>query len=102
MSVFAITGVRMNTRTQRVTDVRWAQVNPKSNEWMTEPAIAPLIDVVDAIQGGDDVWTIFHVGVHTVLGPKVKTVVYAGGLEGIETIPQDGHPERTLDALPQV
>jgi hypothetical protein len=101
MSIFAVNGVRLDERTGRVTHVRWAQVNPKQNQWVSEPAEAPVIDVVDAIVAGDQVWTIFPEGVNTVLGPQLKSVVYAGGLEGIDTV-DPKQVNRTLRDLPRI
>ncbi|WP_230427151.1 phosphatidylserine/phosphatidylglycerophosphate/cardiolipin synthase [Collimonas humicola] len=102
MSVFAITGVRINAQNGRIELVRWGQVNPATNTWAKEPTESPVIDVVDAVMGGDDVYTIFPVGGNTVLGPKVQLVVYAHGREGIETVDAAYNAGRTLADLPQI
>lgn len=101
MSLYAINGVRIDPETGRVTHVRWAQVDPKRNAWVRDPYVEEVISVVDAITGGDDVCTLFPVEDRTVPGPKVKVVVYAGGLEGIDVVDpkEDG---RTLADLPAV
>lgn len=101
MSVYAINGVRIDSATGRVTHVRWAQVDPQRNQWVVDPFVEEVIGVVDAIVGGDDVWTIFTVGAQTVLGPKVEVIVYAGGLEGIDVVdPKEAG--RALADLPAV
>ncbi len=102
MSIFAVNGVRIDPLTRRVTRVRWGQVNPKNNSWAEEPREAQVIDVVDAIAGGDDVYTIFGVEGHTVVGPKLKTVVYRDASEGIELDVDATKMTRTLDELPQI
>ncbi|MBN3816269.1 phosphatidylserine/phosphatidylglycerophosphate/cardiolipin synthase [Paraburkholderia sp. Se-20369] len=102
MSVFAVNGVRIDPLTRRVTHVRWAQVNPKDNSWVAEPREALVSDVVDAITGGDDVYTIFVVGGHRVVGPELKTVVYRDASAGIELDVDATKVSRALDELPQI
>lgn len=104
MSIYVIDGVRINAANDRVTHVRWGQVNPRNNQWTNPagPGIDEVIRAVDAIQGGDEVWTVFPVQGQTVLGPQVAVVVYPGGLEGIETADAANHPGRTMLDLPRI
>ncbi|RQR50380.1 phosphatidylserine/phosphatidylglycerophosphate/cardiolipin synthase [Burkholderia sp. Bp9125] len=102
MSIFAVNGVRIDPLTRRVTHVRWARVNPKDNTWVEAPREAHVMDVVDAIMGGDDVYTIFSVGGRCVTGPGLKTVAYRDATEGIELDVDATKVSRTLDELPQI
>nr|WP_241239262.1 phosphatidylserine/phosphatidylglycerophosphate/cardiolipin synthase [Burkholderia stagnalis] len=102
MSIFAVNGVRIDPLTGRVTHVRWAQVNPQDNSWIEAPREAHVTDVVDAITGGNDVYTIFSVGGQRVTGPELKTVVYRDASEGIELDVDATKVSRTLDELPQI
>ncbi|MBB6320534.1 phosphatidylserine/phosphatidylglycerophosphate/cardiolipin synthase [Paraburkholderia tropica] len=102
MSVFGITGIRIDDHTGVVTHVRWGQINPKNNSWFTEPVDAPVTDVVNAIVNGDEVWTIIPVaGAQTALGPRVHTMLSTGGLEGI-AVPPDTPDDRSFDVLPKI
>lgn len=102
MSIFAVNGVRIDPLTRRVTHVRWARVNPQDNSWVEAPREARVMDVVDAIMGGDDVYTIFSVGGQRVVGPELKTVVYRDASAGIELDVDATKVSRTLDELPQI
>lgn len=104
MSIYVIDGVRIDTANDRVTHVRWGQINPRTNQWadINGPGVDEVLRVVDAIQGGDEVWTVFPVHGQSVLGPQVRVVVYRGGLEGIETADAANHPGRTLPDLPRI
>ena len=62
-------------------------VDTDRNEWVTEPAEAQVIDVVDALASGDEAWTIYTAHGQTVPGPRLKTVGESEETEGIETHP---------------
>lgn len=102
MSIFAVNGVRIDPRTRRVTHVRWAQVDTRNNSWATEPYVALVIDVVDAITGGDEVYTVFLTRDGSVIGPRLRTVVYRDATEGIELHVDATRDPRTLGDLPQI
>ncbi|KVD94523.1 phosphatidylserine/phosphatidylglycerophosphate/cardiolipin synthase [Burkholderia stagnalis] len=102
MSIFAVNGVRIDLLTRRVTHVRWAKLNPQDDSWVEAPREARVMDVVDAIMGGDDVYTIFSVGGQSVVGPALKTVVYRDASQGIELDVDATKASRTLDELPQI
>ena len=96
-----VNGVRFSGDGSRLTHVRWGVVDTDRNEWVTEPAEAGVIDVVDALASGDEVWTIYteHDG-RTVPGPRLRTVGESEETEGIEThAGPDDH--RTLRDLPR-
>jgi hypothetical protein len=102
MATYAIDAVRINPMTDRVTHVRWALVNPKTNEWLSPHEIVEVADVVTAIHAGNAVWSFFTLGGLNLLGPKIKTVSHADGHDGIDTEVPDGHVEKFIDDLPRV
>jgi hypothetical protein len=102
MATYAIDAVRINPSTDRVTHVRWALVNPKTNEWLSPQEIVEVSDVVHAIHAGNAVWSLFTLGGMKLLGPKIKTVAHTDGLDGIDTDIPDGHVEKFMDDLPRV
>jgi hypothetical protein len=58
MSIYAINGIRVDYVTGRVTHVRWALVDAQKINWLADPKIAPVIDVVEAISAGDEVFCL--------------------------------------------
>jgi hypothetical protein len=83
MAVYAIDGVRINPASGRVTHVRWALVDPKTNEWLSPPQIVEVAEAVNAIHAGDVVWSLFTLGGRRYLGPKMKAVAHTNGDDGI-------------------
>lgn len=102
MATFAIDGVRIDPVTDRVTHVRWALVNPKTNEWLSPPRGVEVAQGVTAIHAGDGVWSLFTLGGRRFLGPKIKVVAHTGSRDGIDTGVPDGHVEKCIDGLPRV
>jgi hypothetical protein len=102
MATYAIDGIRINPATDRVTHVRWALVNPKTNEWLSSLEVVEVADVVRAIHAGDVVWSLFELGGMRFLGPKIKVVAHTNGDDGIDTDVPDGHVEKCIDDLPHV
>lgn len=102
MATFAIDGVRFDPLTDRVTHLRWARVNPKTNEWLSTPEIVEVAQVVKAIHAGDGVWSLFILGGMRFLGPKIRVVAHPGGHDGIDTDVPDSHVEKCIDDLPRV
>ena len=96
-----VNGVRFSDDGSRVTHVRWGIVDTDRNEWIAGPAVAEVIDVLDALMSGNEVWTIYTLQQgQTVPGPRLRTVGDSEGTEGIETNPgPDDH--RTLRDLPR-
>jgi hypothetical protein len=96
-----VNGVRFSDDDSRLTHVRWGIVDTDRNEWISGPDEADVIEVVDALMSGDEVWTIYTVqGGQTVPGPRLRTVGDSEETEGIETHPgPDDH--RTLRDLPR-
>ncbi|MFL9964905.1 phosphatidylserine/phosphatidylglycerophosphate/cardiolipin synthase [Paraburkholderia sediminicola] len=102
MSVRAITAVRLDQYSQRVTHVLWGQVSVNGERFEVAPHESPVIEVVDALAKGDTVVTVFPVDGQRVAGPEVRRVVDEAGREGIETLATDSGPGRMLADLPRV
>jgi hypothetical protein len=94
-----VNGVRYSGDGSRLTHVRWGVVDTERNEWIEGPAEADVVDVIDALAAGNEVWTIYTMHGRTVPGPRLRTVGDSDATEGIETHPApDDH--RTLRDLP--
>ena len=96
-----VNGVRFSDGDSRLTHVRWGIVDTVRNEWVSGPAEAEVVDVVDALASGDEVWTIYTtVQGQTVPGPRLRTVGESEDAEGIETHPGP-NDHRSLWDLPR-
>ncbi|HEY2927645.1 phosphatidylserine/phosphatidylglycerophosphate/cardiolipin synthase [Piscinibacter sp.] len=95
-----VNGVRFSEDDSRLTHVRWGIVDTDRNEWISGPAEAEVIDVVDALMSGNEVWTIYTVQGRTVPGPRLRTVGDSEEAEAIETH-TDPNDHRTLRDLPR-
>lgn len=102
MDTFAIDGVRINPTTDRITHVRWALINPKTNEWLSPHQIVEVGEVVKTIRAGNAVWSLFTLGERRFLGPQIKAVTHPDGHDGIDTEIPGGHVEKFIDDLPAV
>lgn len=81
--------------------VQWQVARTDTNTWVGQPAIVPVIVVVDAVLDGK-VGSVVPVGDGlTAQGPYVKTFVRADGTEGIEADPSDMEG-RSLFDLPRL
>lgn len=102
MTVYAITAVRLEQDSQRVTHVLWGQVSVSGEQFEVAPHESPVIEVVDALAKGDTVVTVFPLDGQRVAGPEVRRVAYEAGREGIETVDVDSGPGQTLLDLPRL
>ena len=102
MTVHAITAVRLEQDSQRVTHVLWGQVSVSGEQFEVAPHESPVMEVVDALARGDTVVTVFPLDGQRVAGPEVRCVAYEAGREGIETVDVDSGPGRTLADLPRL
>jgi hypothetical protein len=102
MTTYAITAVEIDERSDLVTKVKWGSVDTSHNIWIDEPAEVEVDQVLQAIGAGDDVYTIFAEGEHTVLGPRLDSARDAAGRETI--IPASGQARagRMLSDLPRI
>jgi hypothetical protein len=102
MAVHAITAVRMDGHSQRVTHVLWGQVSVSGEQFEVAPQASPVIEVVEALAKGDTVVTVFPLEGQRVAGPEVRRVVDEAGREGIEMVVADTDAGRTLADLPRL
>ncbi|WMY10992.1 phosphatidylserine/phosphatidylglycerophosphate/cardiolipin synthase [Paraburkholderia phenoliruptrix] len=102
MTVHAITAVRMDRNSPRVTHVLWGQVSVSGEQFEVAPHASPVIEVVDALTRGDTVVTVFPLDGQRVAGPEVRRVVDEAGREGIEMVIADSDAGRTLADLPRL
>ncbi|SAK94384.1 hypothetical protein AWB75_06799 [Caballeronia catudaia] len=102
MAVHAITAVRMDGNSERVTHVLWGQVSVNGEQFEVAPHASPVIDVVDALAKGDTVVTVFPLDGQRVAGPEVRRVVDEAAREGIETVVADSDAGRKLADLPRL
>ncbi|TCK32661.1 hypothetical protein B0G84_8487 [Paraburkholderia sp. BL8N3] len=101
MAVRAITAVRTDANTRRVTHVLWGHVSVAGDQFELTPDVGPVSDVVDALSRGDTVVTVFPVDGQRVAGPEVRPVQHEDGQMDIEAVP-DPHSGRTLTDLPRL
>lgn len=83
MALYGLTAVHLN-ESGRVMRARMQRTDGATNSWVGQPGEFEAHEVANFIATGDDVFSIFIVPGGTVLGPKFRRVVYAGGTEGIE------------------
>lgn len=94
-----IEAVRFNARNSQVERVRWGKVNTDQNIWESGPAEADVIEVVDKVKSGTNVWTIIPLEGQTVPGPTVRVVAEAYGIESIELDNAENRLGRTMRHL---
>jgi len=102
MATFGIDGIRISSSTDRVTHVRWAQIDPQTHDWLSPPTISALANVTDDIRLGAVVYSVFTLGGMRFLGPKIKSVPHPDGADGIDMEVPDGSVEKSIDDLPRV
>lgn len=81
--IHVIEAVHIDGRSGQVSRVRWGLADTETNTWRTGPAEADVIEVVDKVMAGTDVWTTIPVGGGKAPGPKVRAY---GGRNGFESI----------------
>ncbi len=100
MSIFAIDGVRWNN--DRVTHVRWGEIDDLTTDWASVPKVVGVDHVVDALGKGERVRTLFKLGGRIYLGPRVAAIPYANGHTGIEAVLEEDRVEKSLEDLPNI
>jgi len=98
--MFMIQAVAVDSR-DRVDRVQWQAADTQTNQWVGAPSVVRIIEVVDRLNRGDRVGTVFPTLVGTTQGPWTKVVVDGNGKEWVET---DTTPDdrRTLLDLPRM
>ena len=105
MSVHAISAIRLDAD-GRVVAVEWAPVDTTTNQWEREPEPANVAEVVDAIESGNVVFSLFPSESGLVPGLPFMVVEYANGwktinLDGIPTLDREVHDmQRMSDKVP--
>lgn len=82
MALYGITAVRLDG--ERVVQVRMKRFDGATKSLVGELGNYEAHEAANLIAGGDTIYSIFKIPGGTVLGPKFKYVVYAGGNEGVE------------------
>lgn len=82
MNVFAVSRVGLD-QDGRVTDVLWARVDTRRNEWAAAEAEAPVADVVRALHAGAQVFALFPSEHGHVPDRRFTVVEYDNGWESI-------------------
>ncbi len=100
MSILAVDGVRWSN--DRVTHVRWGKIDELTVNWASVPKVENVDRVVDALEKGEQVRTVFRLGGRSYLGPQVTAIPYVNGHIGIEASLEDGRIEKSLEDLPNV
>jgi hypothetical protein len=98
--VFAVSKVRLDPD-GRVTAVLWGRVDTKANDWATPEMLAPVDDVVRAIEAGDPVFALFPTRHGHVPERRFEVVDYD---DGWQTIVLDGPtvPDRDIHDMDRV
>ena len=95
MTVHAISAVRLDVD-GRVVAVEWAPVDTDANRWEREPEPASVAEVVDAIESGDVVVSLFPSESGLLPGLPFMVVEYGNGwktinLDGVPTLDREVH-----------
>ena len=102
MATYGVDGVRISSSTDRVTHVRWAQIDPQTHDWLSTPTISEVAAVTSDIRSGAVVYSVFTLGGMRFLGPKIKPVPHPNGIDGIDMEVPDGNVEKSIDDLPRI
>jgi hypothetical protein len=81
-STFAVSKVGLDTD-GRVMQVQWGRVDTRKNAWATREILAPVLDVVDALNAGDQVFALFPLLHGHVPERRFVVANYDGGLKTI-------------------
>jgi hypothetical protein len=97
--IYVIEAIRFDRQDEQVARVRWGTVDTDRNVWLDDPRGTDVIDVVNKVMAGTDVWSVVSVDAHTVPGPKVRVIANARGIESIELANDYSGPQRTIRDL---
>ena len=96
MSAFAVSKIDLDTD-GRVTQVLWGVIDKKSNRWVSAEELAPVADVVAAIQNGDQVLAIFPPTAGGLPEREFVVVEFDDGTETIDLVEVSGPAPRIHD-----
>lgn len=100
MSVYLIVAIHVDEELQRITEVRWGEVDEGELRFIEGTAVADVLEVVDAIYAGNSVYAHRTVEGRIVPGPRVRTLIFDSGDEGIDLDDADleaGHTWNVVD-----
>jgi hypothetical protein len=85
----------------RVTHVQWGRVDTATNLWIGPEAVAPVADVVAAVQAGDQVFALFASTNGHLPGRQFRSVDYDDGRQTIvlQGSPKAGHEIHDMNRL---
>ena len=96
MSAFAVSKIDLDTD-GRVTRVLWGVIDKTSNRWVSDEELAPVAEVVAAIQSGDQVLAIFPPTAGRLPEREFVVVEFDDGTETIELDEISGPAPRIHD-----
>lgn len=82
MKTHAVAKVRLDGD-GRITGVEWGPVNTETNEWHTEPQIADVSEVVNAVHRGEDVYALFPTAHGMMPMRRFRIVTYDNGWQTV-------------------
>jgi hypothetical protein len=102
MNVFAVSKVHLD-EDGRVIAVYWGRVNTDTNSWASAEVIAPVREVVQALQAGDQVFALFPSTHGHVPDRQFVVVDYESGwetiaLDGPATFEREMHDMERLES----
>jgi hypothetical protein len=99
MSAHAISAVRLDDKSGHVLRVRWARLNAFSDHYEGDVHEADVVNVIGALDAGEDVFLVFRIEGQNVRGPQVKTEPGKAGHVYLKTV--DLQVGRGLKDLPR-
>jgi hypothetical protein len=84
MAVYLIVAIHVDEARGRIAEVRWGEVDPDGLRFVEGTGVADVLEVVDAIYAGNSVYAHRTVEGRIVPGPRVRTMIFDGGEEGID------------------
>ena len=100
MPVWGITAIRTAPNSDRITRVRWQQIDSAENEWIGDQSVAEAHEVANELAVGNLVYSIHTLpDGNTVHGAQARHVVYQGGDEALDSLEPENHHGRTLHDL---
>lgn len=100
MAVYMIVAVRVDDAVGRISEVRWGEIDPNGPDFLNGTETADVLEVVDAIYAGNHVYAHRTIEGRILPGPRIRTIVFEEGAEGIEIDDADleaGHTWGVVD-----
>lgn len=100
MAVYLIVAIHVDEALGRIAEVRWGEVDPDGLHFVEGTCTADVLEVVDAIYAGNSVYAHRTIEGRIVPGPRIRTMIFDGGEEGIDIDDADleaGHTWGVVD-----